>query len=30
VQEILAWLQPVAQMNPLTHFLVIVRGMTAP
>ena len=27
VQNMPAWLQPVAQINPLTHFLVIVRGV---
>jgi ABC-2 type transport system permease protein len=27
VQNMPVWLQPVAQMNPLTHFLVIVRGV---
>ena len=27
VQNMPDWLQPVAQLNPLTHFLVIVRGV---
>jgi ABC-2 type transport system permease protein len=27
VQNMPAWLQPVALINPLTHFLVIVRGV---
>ena len=27
VQNMPAWLQPVAMINPLTHFLVIVRGV---
>jgi ABC-2 type transport system permease protein len=27
VQNMPVWLQPLAQMNPLTHFLVIVRGV---
>lgn len=27
VQNMPDWLQPVAMMNPLTHFLVIVRGV---
>lgn len=27
VQNMPAWLQPVAQLNPLTHFLVVVRGV---
>jgi ABC-2 type transport system permease protein len=27
IQNMPTWLQPIAQMNPLTHFLVIVRGI---
>ena len=27
VQNIPNWLQPLALVNPLTHFLVIVRGV---
>jgi ABC-2 type transport system permease protein len=27
VQNMPDWLQPVAVLNPLTHFLVIVRGV---
>jgi ABC-2 type transport system permease protein len=27
VQNMPTWLQPVALMNPLTHFIVIVRGV---
>ena len=27
VQNMPAWLQPLAMINPLTHFLVIVRGV---
>ena len=27
VQNMPSWLQPVAMINPLTHFLVITRGI---
>jgi ABC-2 type transport system permease protein len=27
VQNMPAWLQPVAMINPLTHFMVVMRGV---